>query len=122
MAKGGISKTIRLGDEEKLVRMSAVTPILYNQLINRDFFKDLANFNDSFNSSKREDGLDIDMFVFKGLCYVGVYQASEKELPKFIDWLDGYKDVDFANAFMDLLECWNENSSGTAKEKNTASE
>lgn len=122
MAKGGVTRTIKLGSEDVAIRMSAITPILYNQMIGRDFFADLAKFNDTSLASEREDGLDVNQEVFKGLAYVAVSQASKKQMPKYLDWLDLYSEKDLGEVVFDLLNCWNDNCSGTAVEKNEASE
>lgn len=122
MAKGGITREIILGGKTVKIRMSAATPILYNQMIGRDFFADLTRFNDTCQSSKRDDGLDIDVFVFKGLTYVAMSQASSKSLPKFVQWIDEYSEEELSEVLQDVLACWNENSQGTAQEKKEVSE
>lgn len=95
-----MNRTIRIGEQDVLMRASALTAVIYRNLFGKDLTIELNKKRTSKNSE--DSGLDI----FKQLAFVMSWQAIPREtkiteamkrltIEDYYEWLDTIEETDF---------------------------
>ena len=112
-----MNKVLKLGDTDVEMRASALTPILYNNFFNKDFYEE---YNNALKMSK----------LFTGeIAFIMHIQASEEHpleyvsrasMDDYYNWLEQFDLADMADNFIGLMEVLLKAnfSSAKAKKKN----
>lgn len=113
-----MEKTIKIDGRDVPFKASAMTPILYRRMNGREFFADLKNLFNKFDS----DGVDFSnldaqaLMTFRDLAYTMAKQA-DPELPGVDEWFDGFEMFSIYYVLPEIVAMWAESEKTTSKPK-----
>lgn len=93
---------LKIGEKEVELSANAATPFRFKQIFHKDIFA-------VFSDEKRVEAEGFDAIA--ELTYVMAKQAEKADLTKlnesdFIEWLEGFEAMDFANSAEEILNAY----------------
>lgn len=125
-----MTRTIKIGEVEVIMRCSALVPRLYRRATGRDLMRDMAALRESYNKAlrasmdetlsdeeKQANQLDaLDLEIFENLAWAFCRDADPVNVPDNPDaWLDQFPGIfSIYSVFPEMVNLWNDTNKQTS--------
>ena len=105
-----LTKTVKIGDQDVVLRNSAALPRMYRTKFGRDIFKDLTRMHSAYEEAANaaQQFSTEDLEVFEDLAYV-MNKLGDPSVPDDVDaWLDQFEMFSIHQVLPEILSLWSD--------------
>jgi hypothetical protein len=99
-----MEKIIKAGDREIKFKVSAMTPILYKRMYERDLFTDIKNIEAGLKLDPNNIGVEnLEIFLDLGYCMA---KQGDKDIDIFDIWVDSFEIDELYPILGEAMKLW----------------